>query len=185
MVSRLLRKTYNELAFEGLIGPHNDYETDLLLRGLKPVMILSSAGASSFDLTRLFNAVAAGLVHERTLTPQECPMIPYAEHFFCLPAYREDMNALVEFYRKAWSSNQPPQGFTAEEYEFIGRTLGYSEKDIELFLGNKTRKATAHYTREDIAFLLETNDRRRADRYAILTSSAPCPPVPPAAPDGA
>jgi len=113
-----------------LLGPHEDREFGLLMRGEKK---FAMPGFSNLQQSKWQDAVRAGkLIHDRWVHEG------YPHNFFAVPGHEWRIERAKEIYREATDRQ-----FTAEEHIEFGKLLGYSDREINAFLNRiGTRKIT-------------------------------------------
>jgi hypothetical protein len=167
-----LNKAFNDVAMEGIKGPHEIYGARLMLMGKKPVMLTSEAGITKAEFKALNKAVEKGKLKSVKVPYSEITDPRFAfitskeghEYFYCQPDKEADMMELVNFYKQLWFGKE--KGISNDMHKRIGEILGYEENDIALFLEKR-------YSREERKLLCNTNDIRRDMRYQKMVGSNP------------
>lgn len=159
-----LKQIFNNPAEEGLFGPHAfNYGPILLLTGIKPVF-LTNMNPNRFDAP--FAPLLKAAVLEGRL---QCFSLPYdrilegirrsgTNLYYCHP---DKIDNALELRSIFHALHTRPAELSQPEHVRVGQLLGYSDNDCALFGVN-------HYTPEQIAYLRQTNDVRRAQRYGAI-----------------
>lgn len=161
-----LSGSFNNPAQEGLFGPHAaKYGPILLLMGLKPVF-LTSQRPNIFDaryMSLIDDAVSQGrlkrlaLPYDRMLDGQR---LVGTDMYYCQPDKEDNARELSSIFNVRHSR----ENFLSKvEHVRIGQLLGYNENDCSLFGQDR-------YTPEQITWLRQTNDQRRALRYGGIVT---------------
>lgn len=143
LLMRFLHFLFSSIAKLPLVGPHDDYEVDLLLNGSKPIGVFTDVkyakgiieGNSPImdkiraDIKCCQNAVIKGkLSHYQRQTSQNNGT-KKIWNFYCQIGNEDDMHLLAE-QMIADEENRLPLIPIAKDY---GEYLGYSSRDIYLF----------------------------------------------------
>jgi hypothetical protein len=166
-MSSMLYKDFTQLAWEGIIAPHQGYEIPLLLKGIKPVHVLDS-DVKPHERDQLDDLFAQGVLARRVILKNTFNKAVWGDgmwdhYYYALPENAEKMHRLADFYEREWRKEQELNGFSADQYRMIGNLFGYTERDTAFFL---TRMGLSDaYTPQEVEYLYATNDIRRQIRY--------------------
>jgi hypothetical protein len=174
----MIFSTFSKIAANtAIIGPHKDKEVELILAGVKPIAFiaidqeeLKSSDkltlASAADVQQLDAYVRAHRLLKREIVPSESSVMSnHVGHFYCQPEHGAEMNLLAENYL-AWWNGTPVSELPALPRQ-EGLMFGYTEWDVDLFMGGGWRKGNFLVR----SFMNATNGIRRRCRQQVLLAA--------------
>lgn len=158
-MSGLLKHSFNNPAEEGLCGPHKaKFGPILLLMGVKPVF-LTSKTPNIFDAkfsSLLNDAVSEGRLKCLPAFDRLDGRSAGSDLYYCQSDKVDDALELRSIFH-----SRHTRDLSKAEHVRVGQLLGYNDNDCALFGENR-------YTPEQVAYLRETSDIRRAQRYGAI-----------------
>jgi len=177
----LLHRLFELAARPGIIGPHGTQEADLLIAGVKPVGFISIIDEDPVaedsvqkkfidDVKRLDEEVTKGNLLSKTIRIDNFKWPNgltggLTVYLYCQPNKNEDMKLLADNHEKYWKD-----GIEEDLPQDIGKYLGYTDKDVELFNNGGYASLNPIYR-----FLMQhTHDiRQRCRVKSLLNCSEP------------
>lgn len=127
-------KSFKQFLFEqGMLGPHEGRELDLMLNNKPAALITQSDKMKDFE-----PHIQSGRFVTRTISH---PVMPTQKMHF-VGQTEEHLNRAVSAFKNLWKHHGTDNQDAKDKAHIeLGRALGYSEDDIEVFLkkirGNK------------------------------------------------
>ncbi len=139
-----LQTLFERLAEPGIDGPHDGYEADLLIAGVKPIGYCKISSCHSLAIEprdvrnreRLDHAVAIGMLSSRKVTIVDCH--PRSDRFYCQPDRVPDMEELIDVHKEFWGASHAALARLSKP---VGSYFGFTALDTS-FIVDKPRTSS-------------------------------------------